>query len=66
MSDTIRVGFIGCGLIARSHARGLARVPGVAIGPVFDTDRRRADEFAGQAGTTAVVVDTAAEVARAA
>ena len=62
MSDTIRVGFVGCGLIARSHARGLAVVAGVEIGPVHDTDGARAADFARSAGKAAVPVDSVDDV----
>lgn len=56
--QTIRVGFVGCGLIARSHARGLASVPGVTITAVHDLDRARADAFAlDHAGSLDAVVD---------
>ncbi len=46
MSDKIRVGFIGCGLIARSHARGLATAQGAEVVAVHDVDRERSDAFA--------------------
>ena len=48
MFERLRIGFIGCGLIARSHARGLAEVADVDIGPVFDLDPDRAGQFAAQ------------------
>lgn len=43
---SLRVGFLGAGLIARSHARGLLDDDGVEISTVYDLDRRRADRFA--------------------
>ena len=62
MSERLRVGFIGCGLIARSHARGLARLPGAEIGPVYDTDGNRAADFARSTGSPAVAVSSQGEV----
>lgn len=62
MADDMRIGFIGCGLIAASHARGIAQVPDVQIGPVHDLDSSRAEVFAATAGPAAVVVSTADEV----
>jgi predicted dehydrogenase len=47
------VGFIGCGLIARSHARGLAATDGAVIGSVHDLDSERATRFAADMGATA-------------
>lgn len=46
MSDRVRVGFLGCGLIARSHARGLQASGETAIVAVHDTDPDRAQRFA--------------------
>lgn len=51
---TLRIGFIGCGLIARSHARGLEKSPHASIGPVFDVDAERANAFASETGGYAV------------
>ncbi|MEM9130812.1 MAG: Gfo/Idh/MocA family oxidoreductase [Actinomycetota bacterium] len=62
MTETVRIGFVGCGLIARSHARGLSTVDGVEIGPVHDTDPERAAAFARSAGGTARPVPDAATV----
>lgn len=58
--STMRIGFVGCGLIARAHARGLAAVSGVSIGPVHDLDPERAARFAADVG--GVVVGSAPEV----
>ncbi len=44
--DEVRVGFVGCGLIARSHARGLAKATGAVITAVHDRDGARAADFA--------------------
>ncbi len=62
MTDTVRVGFVGCGLIARSHARGLATVDGVEIGPVHDSDPERAAAFAASVDPAAHPVADAATV----
>lgn len=51
---TLTIGFVGCGLIARSHAAGLSKVPDVRIGPVFDIDPERAARFAAETGGDAV------------
>ena len=45
-NDRIKVGFIGCGLIARSHARGLESADRVDVVAVHDVDRERSDSFA--------------------
>jgi predicted dehydrogenase len=52
--SSLLVGFVGCGLIAGFHSRGLAPVEGVEIGPVHDIDRERADRFARENGGRAV------------
>lgn len=44
----MRVGFLGCGLIARSHARNLAGVADIAT--CFDTDASRSAAFAEEYG----------------
>ena len=61
MSD-LRVGFVGCGLIANSHAVNLTHDPRVAITAVHDLDADRAAAFAERhaAGRTAVRPDAAA------
>ena len=43
---TVRIGFLGCGLIARSHARRLVEVDGADISICFDPDVGRARTFA--------------------
>ncbi len=59
----IGVGFVGCGLIARSHARRLAEVEGVEVVAVHDLDGARAHAFAlDVAGRSSVVVDGPAAV----
>lgn len=60
--DQLRIGFVGCGLIAASHARGLESVPGVVIGPVFDIDPERATAFARSAGPSATTAGSLSEV----
>lgn len=60
MAD-LKIGFIGCGLIARAHARGLDGLPGVEIGPVTDIDRARAVGFAANL-PAATAVATPSEV----
>ena len=57
-----RIGFIGCGLIARSHARGLAAVDGVEIVAVFDLDPGRTTAFASEHASPAAVVSSPEEV----
>ena len=47
---TVRIGFLGCGLIARSHARRLADVPEAAIVLAYDPDAGRAGVFAAEHG----------------
>ena len=48
--EPLRVGFLGCGLIARSHVRGLAATTRAAVGPVYDPDGERAVAFASETG----------------
>lgn len=43
---SLRVGFLGCGLIGRSHAAGLSSVKQAEIVSVFDPDGKRAARFA--------------------
>ena len=54
MAERLRIGFVGCGLIARSHAGALTEVKDVDIGPVFDCDQSRAEQFAAQHRTALV------------
>ncbi|MGF1597457.1 MAG: Gfo/Idh/MocA family protein [Acidimicrobiales bacterium] len=57
MTETVRVGFVGAGLIARSHAHGLAAAPGASVVAVHDIDRERAVSFAtDHAGTADAAV----------
>ena len=49
-----RIGFVGCGFIARSHVRFLAAVSDAEIGPVTDLDPARAEVFASEFGGTVV------------
>lgn len=48
----LRIGFIGCGLIARSHARHLHEVSEAEIVSVFDIDHERRASFAREFGST--------------
>jgi predicted dehydrogenase len=50
---TVKVGFLGCGLIAGFHALGLARVDDAEIVSVFDVDPERTTNFAATQGATA-------------
>ncbi len=50
----IRVGFLGCGLIARHHGDGLRDVPDATIGLVHDVDSARARAFAAHVAASAV------------
>ena len=67
---TLRVGFVGAGLIAWAHGLGLralrdASVVDAAVVAVFDQEERRARAFADAVGADAVLVAAdAAEVAR--
>ncbi|MGI9600818.1 MAG: Gfo/Idh/MocA family protein, partial [Acidimicrobiales bacterium] len=54
MPDPVRIGFIGTGFIAQLHAAMLGPVPDCHVGPVFDIDGARADEFADSTGGVAV------------
>ncbi|MEL6984628.1 MAG: Gfo/Idh/MocA family oxidoreductase, partial [Actinomycetota bacterium] len=61
----LRVGVIGCGLIARSHAANLVRDPRAAITAVTDLDPARATAFAEQFakdGADAVCPDAASVI----
>ncbi|MDW3219962.1 MAG: Gfo/Idh/MocA family oxidoreductase [Acidimicrobiales bacterium] len=51
---TVRVGFVGCGLIAGFHAAGLAPVPDAEITAVFDVDDARRRRFADAQAARAV------------
>lgn len=57
---TLRIGFIGCGLIGRSHARKLSEVDDADIVSVFDIDSDRcvafAQDFAAEASSDAEAV----------
>lgn len=65
--ERVGIGFIGCGLIARSHARGLAAVEGAEVVAVHDVDGARAHAFAlDVAGSSAAVVGSAEAVIAAA
>ena len=57
---TVRVGFLGCGLIAGFHALGLEQVDDAQVVAAFDPDPERAARFAG--GQNAVVAGSAEEV----
>lgn len=50
----MRIGFLGCGLIARSHARRLGDVPDGDITVCFDPDVGRARTFAADHGAAVV------------
>ncbi|MEO8694676.1 MAG: Gfo/Idh/MocA family oxidoreductase [Acidimicrobiales bacterium] len=51
--QTIRVGFLGAGLIAHAHANGLTASPTpVTISAVYDPDHERAQQFAARFATT--------------
>jgi predicted dehydrogenase len=63
MSEVMRIGFIGCGLIARAHARGLDGLPGVEIGSVTDIDEARAARFAADLPSATPVASPAAVIA---
>ena len=46
----MRVGVIGCGLIARNHLAALRRIPGVHVVAVMDVDPTRARALAAAYG----------------
>ena len=52
-NETLRVGIVGCGSIARSHALSYQNNPRVELVGVVDLDLVRADAFAAPYGTTA-------------
>ncbi|MEZ0164596.1 Gfo/Idh/MocA family protein [Kineococcus sp. LSe6-4] len=58
---TLRVGIVGCGGIARSHARAYAADPRVEIVAVHDVRPEAAQEFAAELG--ALACDSLAEMA---
>ena len=62
MTDPVRLGFIGAGLIALAHARNLSPVAGAEIGPVHDLDPARAHRLALEAGGKAFVAGSAESV----
>jgi len=47
---THRVGIVGCGGIARAHAKGYAMLPNAELAALYDTDRERAEAFAQKHG----------------
>lgn len=47
---THRIGIVGCGGIARAHARGYAMLPNAHLAALYDTDRERAEAFARKHG----------------
>ena len=51
--QALRVGIVGCGSIARSHALAYLGHPGAELVGVFDVDAGRAAAFAAEYGTTA-------------
>jgi predicted dehydrogenase len=59
------IAIIGCGMIARFHARALAEVPGARLVAVADSDPARAQKFGEELGLTdAVYTDQGALLAR--
>ncbi|MFT7599251.1 MAG: putative dehydrogenase [Acidimicrobiales bacterium] len=50
----LRIGFLGCGLIARSHPSSLANVAAATIVAAHDIDANRASQFATTFGGVAV------------
>src|ERR1700722_18520421 len=51
--STIRVGIVGAGAIASTHARALSTIEGVTIAGVYDILPERSAEFAAKEKTTA-------------
>ena len=45
MIETIRYGFIGCGMMGQEHLRNLALVPGSVVTRVFEPDDGMAARF---------------------
>jgi predicted dehydrogenase/nucleoside-diphosphate-sugar epimerase len=62
---TPRLAIVGCGAVARAHARALAAL-GVACTAVHDVDRRRAEALRRAVLPGAAIVDDLASLARAA
>lgn len=62
MADTIRLGFIGAGGIARAHVDAMAKVQGATIAAVTDASPDAARAMAEKTG--AVVFDSAASLAK--
>ena len=50
MNELFSVGVAGVGSLGRHHARVASSLPGVRVAGVFDTDRNRASEVAGEFG----------------
>ena len=52
--DKVRIGLIGCGSFGESHLQAFRAVPQAEVAAVFDTDRGRAEQIAGQFGISKV------------
>jgi len=53
MSESLRVGVVGAGLIAGCHVRAYATVPGVEVVAVADTRLAKAEQLAAPVGAQA-------------
>src|ERR687890_2543807 len=54
MSDLLRVGIVGAGMIAGCHSRAYAATPGTEVVGVCDQRRPKAEQLAGTAGAAVV------------
>src|SRR5947209_870142 len=62
-NEDIRVALVGCGAIARSHARAVTATAGARCAALFDVNRARAEAFGKAFAPGAEVVDELGRVA---
>ena len=55
------VALVGCGMIARFHARALAEIPGVRLVALVSRSEEAACKFANELGTSPVIGNPTAE-----
>ena len=66
MRSTVKLGFIGCGAIARLHAERLLRDPRAQIVALFDENRAAAERLVGEVGNAQIYGSVAELIERAA